>query len=81
MPFLPGNLPHDKNNVAPRVGANVRLDDKTSVRGGYGLFFAFAPNDVAGTQSNSTLSPIIHPGAPATVCSSAASNMQACGLS
>ena len=30
MPFLPGNLPHDKNNVAPRVGANVRLDDKTS---------------------------------------------------
>ncbi len=45
MPFLPGNLPHDKNNVAPRMGANVRLDDKTSVRGGYGLFFAFAPND------------------------------------
>ena len=45
MPFLPGNLPHDKNNVAPRVGANVRLDDKTSIRGGYGLFFAFAPND------------------------------------
>jgi len=45
MPFLPGNLPHDKNNVAPRIGANVRIDDKTSVRGGYGLFFAFAPND------------------------------------
>ena len=45
MPFLPGNLPHDNNNVAPRLGANVRLDDKTSVRGGYGLFFAFAPND------------------------------------
>ncbi len=44
-PFLPGNLPHDKNNVAPRLGANVRIDDKTSVRGGYGLFFAFAPND------------------------------------
>ena len=45
MPFLPGNLPHDNNNVAPRLGANVRIDDKTSVRGGYGLFFAFAPND------------------------------------
>jgi outer membrane receptor protein involved in Fe transport len=44
-PFLPGNLPHDNNNVAPRIGANVRLDDKTSIRGGYGLFFAFAPND------------------------------------
>jgi len=45
MPFLPGDLPHDNNNVAPRIGANVRIDDKTSVRGGYGLFFAFAPND------------------------------------
>jgi len=45
MPFLPGNLPHDNNNVAPRIGANVRIDDRTSVRGGYGLFFAFAPND------------------------------------
>ena len=44
-PFLPGNLPHDSNNVAPRIGANVRIDDKTSIRGGYGLFFAFAPND------------------------------------
>src|SRR5215510_1733996 len=45
MPFLPGNLPHDNNNVAPRIGANVRLDDRTSVRGGYGLFFAFSPHD------------------------------------
>jgi hypothetical protein len=45
MPFLPGNLPHDNNNVAPRLGVNVRLDDKTSLRGGYGLFFAFSPND------------------------------------
>jgi len=45
MPFLPGNLPHDNNNVAPRIGANVRLNDRTSVRGGYGLFFAFSPND------------------------------------
>jgi hypothetical protein len=45
MPFLPGNLPHDNNNVAPRIGANVRLNDRTSLRGGYGLFFAFSPND------------------------------------
>jgi len=44
-PFLPGNLPHDNNNVAPRVGVNVRLDDRTVLRGGYGLFFAFSPND------------------------------------
>ena len=44
-PFLPGNLPHDNNNLAPRIGANFRLDDRTVLRGGYGLFFAFSPND------------------------------------
>ena len=44
-PWLPGNLPHDKNNFAPRTGSTFKLDDKTSLRGGYGLFFAFAPND------------------------------------
>ena len=45
MPFLPGNLPHDNNNVAPRIGVNLRLNDRTVLRGGYGLFFAFSPND------------------------------------
>jgi carboxypeptidase family protein/TonB-dependent receptor-like protein len=45
MPFLPGNLPHDNNNVAPRIGVNLRLSDRTVLRGGYGLFFAFSPND------------------------------------
>jgi hypothetical protein len=45
LPWLPGNLPHDTNNVAPRIGVNYRLDDRTVLRGGYGLFFSFAPND------------------------------------
>jgi hypothetical protein len=45
LPFLPGNLPHDSNNVAPRMGVNLRMNDRTVVRGGYGLFFAFSPND------------------------------------
>ena len=44
-PWLPGDLPHDTNNVAPRLGMNLRLSDRTILRGGYGLFFAFAPND------------------------------------
>lgn len=44
-PFLPGDLPHDNNNVAPRMGVNFRLNDRTVLRGGYGLFFAFSPND------------------------------------
>jgi len=45
LPFLPGGQPRDRNNLAPRVGFNLRLDDATVVRGGYGLYFAFAPND------------------------------------
>ena len=44
-PWLSGDLPHDLNNVAPRLGMNLRLDDRTVLRGGYGLFFAFSPND------------------------------------
>ena len=45
MPWLPGNLPHDKNNLAPRLGTSYKLNDRTALRGGYGLFFAFSPND------------------------------------
>jgi len=45
MPWLPGNLPYDKSNLAPRLGINFGLNDRTVLRGGYGLFYAFAPND------------------------------------
>ncbi len=36
-----GNSPHrgQKNPFAPRFGFNYRVDDKTVVRGGYGIFF------------------------------------------
>jgi len=44
-PWLPGNLPRARTNFAPRLGANLRVDDQTVIRGGYGLFFAFQPND------------------------------------
>ena len=44
-PWLPGDLPRNKANFAPRLGVNLRLDDRTVLRGGYGLFFAFQPND------------------------------------
>ena len=39
---LSGNRPHDNNNIAPRIGVNFGLDDRTVVRGGYGLFFLLA---------------------------------------
>ncbi|MGH9255867.1 MAG: TonB-dependent receptor [Vicinamibacterales bacterium] len=45
LPWLPGDQPRDTNNVAPRFGMNLRVSDRTVIRGGYGLFFAFAPND------------------------------------
>jgi Carboxypeptidase regulatory-like domain/TonB dependent receptor len=44
-PWLPGGLPIEKTNVAPRTGFAFKIDDRTAVRGGYGLFYAFAPND------------------------------------
>jgi len=44
-PWLPGNLPHDKNNVAPRLGFNYKLNDRTALRGGYGVFFTMVSND------------------------------------
>jgi len=45
LPWLPGDQPYDIDNFAPRLGVNYHLNDRTVVRGGYGLFYAFAPND------------------------------------
>jgi len=35
----PVPFPGPKNPFAPRLGLNYRLDDKTVIRGGYGIFF------------------------------------------
>lgn len=34
-----GSDAYDIDNVAPRLGLNVRLDERTAVRGGYGVFY------------------------------------------
>src|SRR5262249_37697825 len=34
-----GLVKPDRNNLAPRVGAPSRLDDRTVVRGGWGIFY------------------------------------------
>jgi hypothetical protein len=44
-PWLSGNQARNNANFAPRVGVNFLIDERTSLRGGYGLFFAFQPND------------------------------------
>ncbi len=41
--------PKDKNNFAPRTGFSYAFDDKTVVRGGFGLYYANTPAIVVGT--------------------------------
>jgi outer membrane receptor protein involved in Fe transport len=44
-----GNCPKDKNNLAPRFGFSYAPDEKTVVRGGFGLYYARTPAIVLGT--------------------------------
>jgi carboxypeptidase family protein/TonB-dependent receptor-like protein len=39
-PFLSAGRPIDKNNLGPRLGFAYSLNDKTVVRGGYGVYFS-----------------------------------------
>jgi hypothetical protein len=40
LPFVTADRRRDTNNIAPRIGANwTTADGRTSVRGGYGLYF------------------------------------------
>ncbi len=41
--------PKDKNNIAPRFGFAYAFDEKTVLRGGYGLFYARTPAITTGT--------------------------------
>ena len=44
-PWINDDIPYDLNNVGPRFGFAYSVNDKTVVRGGYGLFFAQASTD------------------------------------
>jgi hypothetical protein len=46
-PWLSGNRPHDSNNIAPRLGFAYSLNDRTVIRGGYGLFYTQLESDAA----------------------------------
>ena len=41
--------PKDKNNIAPRFGFSYAPDEKTVVRGGFGIFYNRTPSIVVGT--------------------------------
>ncbi|MPZ16910.1 MAG: hypothetical protein GEV06_03175 [Luteitalea sp.] len=43
-------LETDKNNVAPRIGLAFRLNDRTAIRAGYGVFYA--PQWIAAYDAN-----------------------------
>jgi hypothetical protein len=45
LPWLSGRRPTDKNNVAPRLGFAYDVNDKTVIRGGWGLFFTELEDD------------------------------------
>ncbi len=47
--FDTGFQPKDKNNLAPRFGISYGFDEKTVVRGGYGIFYARTPAILTGT--------------------------------
>jgi outer membrane receptor protein involved in Fe transport len=44
-----GNCPRDRNNFGPRAGFSYSPDEKTVVRGGFGLYYARTPAIVLGT--------------------------------
>ncbi len=46
-PWLSGNRPHDADNIAPRLGFAYAMNDRTVLRGGYGLFFTQLESDAA----------------------------------
>jgi outer membrane receptor protein involved in Fe transport len=41
--------PSDTNNFAPRFGISYAIDEKTVIRGGYGIFYARTPSIMTGT--------------------------------
>ena len=47
--FDTGFQPKDKNNLAPRFGLAYAFNEKTVIRGGYGLFYARTPAILTGT--------------------------------
>ena len=46
-PWLSGNRPNERDNLAPRLGFAWQLNNRTVVRGGYGLFFTQLENDAS----------------------------------
>src|SRR5688572_24490842 len=46
LPFLPAGRKDDLNNVSPRIGFAYSMNDRTVVRGGWGLYFVGLGNTI-----------------------------------
>jgi hypothetical protein len=58
LPWMSGDRPHQLDWFQPRVGFAYSLDDRTVVRGGYGIYYTQLENDAA-HQSNLNIQTII----------------------
>ncbi|MEO8042662.1 MAG: TonB-dependent receptor, partial [Acidobacteriota bacterium] len=47
--FNTGFRPSDKNNFAPRIGLSYAFNERTVIRGGYGIYYARTPAIMTGT--------------------------------
>jgi hypothetical protein len=56
-PTQTGN--NNRNKFSPRIGAAFALDDKTTLRGGYGLFWAPIPYSLQNTLGYSQTTPLV----------------------
>ncbi len=59
------NQATDKNNFQPRIGISYALDDKTVIRGGFGIFtspFQIQPINQSGFTANTTFNPTTNNG-------------------
>jgi hypothetical protein len=55
LPWLTGNQPNDTNNVGPRGGFTYSYDERTVLRGGYGLYFGTVQNNHFGKYYEQTI--------------------------
>lgn len=55
LPWLTGDQPDDTNNVGPRVGATYAANDRTVLRGGYGIYFGTVQNNHFGKYYEQTI--------------------------
>jgi hypothetical protein len=55
LPWLTGDQPNDTNNFGPRLGFTFLQDERTVLRGGYGIYFGTVQNNHFGKYYEQTI--------------------------